>query len=547
MKIFESDLDGFSADLVSKCMATQRERIQAYQGLSHYFLFGAQDGQQAPYNKIYPHLDILTSYLYSQATVEYEVSVQNVEDAVYEQAELISHRLNMNFHDYGVAEAFTIALRWSLVYNSMFIKTLPLTRPFAIKPYLVEPHNFGVLNESVPSLDDQEAFVHQYTMGRDELERRTKAMPNGADIMRRVTAMPVSKEDTFPESVHRIIVAGPASMSTSTTRGIVNIPELFNQLQYKPSTVEDQVDMYEVWVWDDDKEDYRTITIASPGVVIYGRKDIGNLAGIQGEHLFTHICPNPLYNYFYGWSEIVGLIRLQDWTSERLREIRSILTKQADPPKSFSGFGGLNEEKAAAFNSPGAWISDPTPQAKVEMLAPEMPPDLFQEVFMIQSFFNDVSGLPDVLQGKGDTGVRSKAQTDTLAKLGSARIKQRAQVVESMLEGLGHSIVKLMKKKDPHRYKAKVPFIAHQFTEDYQVHVDAHSASPVFVDDATNLAFMLKKLGVIDNRSTLELTKPPMLQKLLKRSEKQEAARAAQVQQMIAAGVDPTSKKLRSV
>ena len=41
MKINDKDLDGFTAEVVSKCMGTQRERVQAYQGLAHYYLFGA--------------------------------------------------------------------------------------------------------------------------------------------------------------------------------------------------------------------------------------------------------------------------------------------------------------------------------------------------------------------------------------------------------------------------------------------------------------------------------------------------------------------------
>lgn len=552
MQIEEQDLDGFASALVDKCMATRRERVQMYSALYHYWLFGAQDGQQSPYGKIYPHIDLLTSYLYSQATVEFDVAVDNVEDVVFEQAERISKRTNTYFHGQGIAGSYKQALTLGLVWNSCFLKVNPYKpkgSPFYLEPYLIEPHNFGVLNESVPTLGRQEAFAHCYHIGKDELRRRVSLLPNGADIMRRVTATPMSDESAFPESIHRIIVAGPANMTTSTTRGIINIPELFNQLQYKPHSVEDQVEMYELWVWDDATEDYRTITLASPGVVIYGRKDIGNLLGVKGEQPFVHICPNRLHNYFYGWSEIVGLIRLQDWASERLREIRHILAKQANPPKSFSGFGGLTDEKAAAFDTPNAWISDPTPNAKVELLAPSLPNDLWQEILMIQNMFNDVSGLSDVLQGKGESGVRSKAQTDTLAKLGSARIKSRAQTVEGNLEEIGSLLVKLMRKKDDHKYRMKdgTPFIASQFTEDFTVHVDAHSASPVFVDDHVQLALALKKLGAIDSLSTLELTKPPKLDLLKQRLKQNEEARAKLQQQMIAAGVAPGQKGLKSV
>ena len=40
MKIDERDLDGFSSEVVDRCMATRRERIQMYNGLFHYYLFG---------------------------------------------------------------------------------------------------------------------------------------------------------------------------------------------------------------------------------------------------------------------------------------------------------------------------------------------------------------------------------------------------------------------------------------------------------------------------------------------------------------------------
>lgn len=535
-------------------MATRRERIQMYTGLYHYFLFGAQDGNQAPYGKIYPHIDLLKAYLYSQATVEYDITPKagNADEADIEQAELVAKRQNMYFHDNGVADAYGDGLGLSFVWGSTFLKLDPRKvggEQFGVDPYIVEPHNFGVLNEGVPYLERQEAFVHAYYIGKDELHRRVSLLPNGADIMRRVAAAPVNEEDAFPESIHRIIVAGPSNMTTSTTRGLVNIPELFNQIQYKPKAIDDQVEMYELWVWDDKTEDYRTITVAAPGVVIYGRKEIGNLLGIKGEHPFIHICPNRLHNYFYGWSEVTNLIRLQDWMSERLGEIRRILTLQANPPKSFSGFGGINDEKAGAFGTPDSWISDPTPSAKVEFLAPKVPENLFEEVYAIQGFYNDISGLSDILQGRGESGVRSKAQTDTLAKLGSARIKQRAQAVERCLEEIGGLMVQMMRKKDDHRYKAKdgSHFTAAQFTEDFQVHVDAHSASPVFVDDHQQMALALAKLGIIDGASAIELIKPPKTELLKQRYKENQARRAQAQKEALAAGMVQGKKGLKAV
>lgn len=550
MKIDEHDLDGQGAELVEQCMATRSDRIQAYNGLSSYYLFGAQEGGQAPYGKIYPHIDLLNSYLYSQATVEFDVAVENVPPTVYQQAARISKRTNIYFHDHGVADHFREALKLSFVWGSTLIK-LNSTSPFMLEPYLVEPHNFGVLNEGLNLLNRQEAFTHAYTVSKTELLRRISLMPNFEDLKRRISAAPVTEADSFPDSINRIIIAGPSNMTSGTTRGVVNMPELMSQIQYKPQQVDDQVEMYELWVWDDEAEDYRTITLASPGVVIYGRKAIGNAFGIKGEHPFVHVCPNRLHNYFFGWSEVTNLIRLQDWLSERLREIRRIMTLQADPPRAFSGFGGINDEKMAAFNTPGAWVGDPTPNAKVEMLAPELPAGLFEEVYAIQGFYNDISGMSDILHGRGEAGVRSMAQTAELAKLGSARIKQRAQDVERILEEVGGLVVKMMKQKDTHIYKlgdsdaAKDQFIAAQFTDNYQVHVDAHSASPVFADDHRNLALSLAKFGAIDKESLLDLTKPPKLELLKQRLKVQEAAMAKQSAAEQAA--QAAGQKLKSV
>jgi hypothetical protein len=410
-----------------------------------------------------------------------------------------------------------------------------------LKPYIVEPHNFGVYREDVTDLNDQEAFVHCYTISQAELKRRVFGLPNAEDIMRRVSAAPQVEQDVFPEAVNRMIISGTVNFTTQTTRGMVNVPELLGQLQYKPRTSADVVEMYELWVWDDEKQDYRTITLAAPGVVIYGRRDIGNLLGIKGVQPFVHICPNRLYDYFYGWSEITNLIKLQDWCTQRLREIRAILEKQAAPPKALSGWGGITDEKIAALDLPGSWISDPTPNAKVEMLAPELPDDIWQEIIMIQNMFNDVSGLSDVLQGKGESGVRAGAHADVLAKLGSARIKKRAQIIEKALEELGGLSMKMMKAKDEHKYyiKSGETFLASQFTDDYEVHVDAHSASPVFVGDHMQQAIIMKKLGAIDNESFLELMNPPQLEMLKVRARKMDEQRLAMAQAELISGKTP--------
>ena len=71
-------------------------------------------------------------------------------------------------------------------------------------------------------------------------------------------------------------------------------------------------------------------------------------------------------------------------------------------------------------------------------------------------------------------------------------------------------------------------FIAEQFTQDFVVKVDAHSNSPIFMEDMRELAFNLYKAQVIDKESLLDLLEPPMKQLLKDRLKKMEAAQQAQ-------------------
>jgi hypothetical protein len=63
-------------------------------------------------------------------------------------------------------------------------------------------------------------------------------------------------------------------------------------------------------------------------------------------------------------------------------------------------------------------------------------------------------------------------------------------------------------------------FIAEQFTKDYVVKVDAHSNSPIFMEDLRSLAFELFKAQAIDKESLLDLLDPPMKQLLKERLKK---------------------------
>jgi hypothetical protein len=114
-----------------------------------------------------------------------------------------------------------------------------------------------------------------------------------------------------------------------------------------------------------------------------------------------------------------------------------------------------------------------------------------------------------------------------LAKLGSSRARKRALIIEDALEALATYTLQLSRKYDPTHLEAPLKvgqqqmeeFILKQLPDDFLVKVDAHSNSPIFIDDQTQLAFQLLKVKAIDRRSLLEMIPVPHRRELIHKLE----------------------------
>ena len=147
--------------------------------------------------------------------------------------------------------------------------------------------------------------------------------------------------------------------------------------------------------------------------------------------------------------------------------------------------------------------------------------------------------ISNVLSGRGETGVRSKGHASELARLGSARPKKRALVIEDSLEVLATKYLKLDQQHnpDPLRTPDGQEFISEQFTKDFMVKVDAHSSSPVFMEDMKQDAMELFKAHAITRKTLVQLIHPPMEQeilqelKIIEKKEEEQKKAEAQAQQ----------------
>jgi len=521
----EVEREIFYRDLIEKCMVSLPERKGDYATLRSWFLFGSgPDEQPALFNKIYPHIDQLTSFLYSAETTRFSLSLgAAVPDQEHIKVPRLTQALNDEWLNSNADQVFSSALTWALVFNTTYVK---LVVQNGIHPYMVEPSSIGVLREDVSYTDRQEAIVQTYYITKSDLYNRLYSHPKRESIVKRITTNVHTKTDDIPEGLDRIIT----SQVNPTIYGNVNL-DLYGMIRYKARVAEDTVKMYELWVWNDDIQDYQVVTMAEPDIFIYDRP--GASVFLRGELPFVQICPNPQFDYYWGQSEVQRLLMLQGLRNTRMTEILDLLSKQVAPPKVFSGFMGISDEKAFALNRAGTHITSDMPNAKVDSLAPEMPSTLFEVIHEVDAMFAEASGISSVLSGRGEQGVRSAGHASQLARLGSSRAKKRALIVEDSLEKVATLYLKLMQAYDNTHYLDEEgnKFIAEQFTKDYVVKVDAHSNSPIFTEDMRQLAFNMYKAQAIDKESLIDLLEPPMKQLLKDKLKKREKQQAQQPQQ----------------
>jgi len=533
----------FYEELIRKCDHSRDDRRINYATNRHFFLFGrGPDEDETPYNKVYPHIDMLSAFLFAAETTKFSIHLgPHVDDHEYLRISKLNKAVNDNWLMSNADQTFGQGLLWSLVYGSMIFKTIVRASDKglqAIDPYIIDPGSFGVLREDLNYLDRQEAMVHSFFTTKSQLEMDLAGHPQRQKILDSVEAYPRDAQRDMTGGVDRIIL----SASSPMMMGNAEVP-LNAQTTYLPSVAEGLIQMQELWVWDTDEGDYRVVTRCENAATVYDRMNFF----LKDEHPFVQICPSPMYSYFWGASEVDGLVGLQRWRNNRVLQVKQLLDRNVDPPTALTGWMGLIDEKNFALNKPGGVLTTDSMQAKAERFRPDIPTDIFAVIHEIDAMFAERSGLQNIMMGKGESGVRSGRQTSELARLASARIKKRALIIEDSLEKIATLYLKIMQKHDTKDMKDDkgIPFIAQQFTDDYVVKVDSHSNSPLFVEDHKLMATELFEAKAIDRESLIMMVAPPMEDYLIRKLKDIVVGEQKAAQEQRAA--EAQGEKLRSV
>jgi hypothetical protein len=179
---------------------------------------------------------------------------------------------------------------------------------------------------------------------------------------------------------------------------------------------------------------------------------------------------------------------------------------------------GLPEDKLDSMNTPGTNLAHGDAAFKRESYVPVIPEHIYESVNRFQAHMDVVSGLPNVVQGKGESGVRSAGHAGKLLTVGSARPKKRALIIEKSLEqgATLYGRCLWVDETDELFDEEDVPFIPNQMNPHFYVDVDAHSNSPVFMENQQLMSDRLLKARAINRERYIQMNHPPMEEELLR-------------------------------
>jgi hypothetical protein len=212
MRIPKSKLENFVSELTDECLISRDTRVSRYLAYKNLFLLGSENPDNAAiYNKTYTYIDDLESLLYSPLSLRFHIGEYST-PTVLETAKfrVASSHMHQQIRQSNVDTMISEAVSWSLVKGKAFIKTL--WGAGGLSPHLIQPENFGVLQENRTKLDkDMEAFVHTTYITPYQFRRIIWNHPNKEVLLKKAKKyMRPAKGETMDEggAMKQVIIGG---------------------------------------------------------------------------------------------------------------------------------------------------------------------------------------------------------------------------------------------------------------------------------------------------------------------------------------------------
>lgn len=540
----QKDLFGFAKDIVQVCKTSQGIRSAAYRQYSQWVETGRQTGGLALANLLYSHIDRLHSHLFSPSELRFSIDFENYYDKrVLSQAEMGGRVLTREWERRNIDTTFAAGVREALTYGACPIKLLVNgdgnSEPM-LSARLVMPWVFGVYNETATEIEDQEAVLETAYLTKPEVWRRIQHLPDAEKLFDRIIhGANRSEGDGNPTSFfHQVLstMALDTQMTSASSQIPGGIVQLVNGPSYGvvgPQIGIDVFPMHELWVKDDDTNDWVTIQICEPDILICPQFARKNLLA-PGCLPYRVIRPNDTANYFWGRSELVDQMMLQQLLTVTLDDMRRIMGNQFDKLMFFTG-DGLTDESYAQARAQG-W-GNLGPNGSMQDATPKMPAEAFKFVELILGMMDKVSGFSNILSGQGEAGVRAGNHADMLMKTASPRLRDRSLLVERQCASFADLTLSVMEAKSARAYwtqddqEKTGEFLLSQLPDDRRVIVDSHSTSPIYQDDHQQLIAFGLKSGYLGGDTAIEQLNYNNKDVLLQRLKEMQAAKAEQAKQ----------------
>jgi hypothetical protein len=516
----------FANELIETCRVSQGTRAAYYRLLNTVAETGRYDGGKSLINMMNSHLERTASHLFSPVELKFAYDYDNDYDAsVIKRGQVAAKHLTRQWEKSATGTLFGQGVFEALKYGASVLKQWPkLDRidkdgkeHISYEKKLVMPWNFGVFRESENDIANQEAVCETSFLTGPEVWQRIWRFEGAKDLYTKImTHAQMGQQGQGPDSFfHQVLSTSQINTGVqASTRplpgGIVQMGNDSNYGIMGPTDGAPTVKFHELWVKGDD--DYKTIQIVEPDILIT-RFKLSNLMGIDQTQPFRLIQPNPVVNWFWGRSELLDLIEPQGWLSSLCDDMKRLIGLQIDKILAFKGDNTITDELYAQFRASG--YANLGQGGGVEDLTPKFPAELLPIIKYTQEQINTLGNFPEVLQGKGESGVRAGAHADTLLKTASSVHRDSALLLEHQCAAAADLTMTMMEAKEDRKFwtdpkhMEETAFMLTDLPEDWRVTVDSHSSSPIFADEATQLLFALRKAGDVDGEFLIDHTAVP--------------------------------------
>ena len=548
----KKDLLAFANELVQICNVSVGMRSSYYRQLNMIAETGRYDGTKSLINLLNNHLTRCADYIFSPVQLQFSIDYGRPKPKIdYERAKAVAKELTRTWDRNNTDMTFGRGVKEALKYGAAILKQWPQSEGPDDDPVyydkLVMPWQFGVYREDENRLDRQEAVCETVMLTLPEVWRRIYHLPEAAKLFDRIKAN--ARSGTAAPGVdsneHWVLSASPLNTSgvegTTAPGGIVNVTSQANFGAMGPVIAPALVTMYEIWVKDD--TDYTTIQVIGDDILVAPLHKKANLLGLSGQQPYRLIQPNEVTNWFWGRSELVDLIEPQSLLSTWCDDTKRLVGLQIDKILGVTGDAGITDEIYAQMRVSG-YMNLPQ-GADIKDITPKLPAELIPMLKFCIEMVNTLGGFPEIMQGKGEAGVRAGSHADTLMKTASPSLRDRSLLVERQCASCGDLTLQMMEAKDDERYwlKADKPvedvenssFLLAELPEDWRVVIDSHSSSPIFQDDNNQLIFQGFKSGIVNADYVLNAMPFPNKELAMVENREKQQNEAKQFQEIIKA------------